>query len=191
MATPATPSMIMTTKVTETSPSGLTRSLGVIEVEKEFVAKMIDSFYKGLKRCISLVLKGSTTSFEFLKVVLTQNIETFRDFSGTNEAPFLELIMADFEKDVGEWHRLNCSDLTPFVKKELRSEAQKEVKIASQELKFLETEKVNIADMIVASNSALADANVQLEKAEAMIKWANFLISKAGLVRTEENAWLE
>ena len=70
-AAPAMPSMIMITNITETSSSGLTQSLGVIEVEKKFVAEMIDSFYKGLRRCISLVLKGSISLFEFLKVVVT------------------------------------------------------------------------------------------------------------------------
>ena len=44
---PATPSMIVTTKITETSLTSLTRSPGVIEVEKEFMADMIDTFYKG------------------------------------------------------------------------------------------------------------------------------------------------
>ena len=48
-AAPAMPSMIVIANVTETSPSGLTCSLGVIEVGKEFMTKMIDNFYKGLK----------------------------------------------------------------------------------------------------------------------------------------------
>ena len=43
----------------------------MIEVEKEFMEEMIDTFYKSLKRCIFLVLKGSISPFEFLKVVLT------------------------------------------------------------------------------------------------------------------------
>jgi len=51
-------------------------------MEKEFVVEMIDTFYKSLKQCISLVLKGSISPFEFLKVVLTQKIETIRDFGG-------------------------------------------------------------------------------------------------------------
>ena len=48
-AAPAIPSMIVTTKITETSSSRLTRSPGVIEVEKEFAAEMIDTFDKCLK----------------------------------------------------------------------------------------------------------------------------------------------
>ena len=50
-AAPVTPSMIVTTKVTETSPSR-PRSPRVIEVEKEFVVEIIDAFYKSLKQCI-------------------------------------------------------------------------------------------------------------------------------------------
>ena len=65
-----TPSMIVTTKLPETSPSKLTRSPGVIEVKEEFVAEMINNFYKSLKQCISLVLKGLTSLFKLLKVVL-------------------------------------------------------------------------------------------------------------------------
>jgi len=47
------------------------RSLGVVEAESEFVAELINNFYKGLKRSVALVLKGSTTSFSTLKVVLS------------------------------------------------------------------------------------------------------------------------
>ena len=71
MAAPVTPSTIMTMKLIEIPSSKLTRSSGVIKVEKEFVVEMIDTFYKSLKRGISLVLKGSTSPFEFMKVVLT------------------------------------------------------------------------------------------------------------------------
>jgi len=101
-ATSATPSIIVTIKLTETSFEKITRSHGVVEVEKEIVAEMVDTFYKSLNRCISLVLKGSTSPFEFLKVILTQNIETIRDFEGTDQAAYLELIVEDLEKDVGE-----------------------------------------------------------------------------------------
>jgi len=55
----------------EALSSGTTRSQGVVEAEKEFVAEIIDSFYKGLKRSVALVLKGSTTLFSALKVVLS------------------------------------------------------------------------------------------------------------------------
>jgi len=48
----------MTVKPVEVSSSGITRSPGVIEAEKEFVAEMVDSFYKSLKRSIALILKG-------------------------------------------------------------------------------------------------------------------------------------
>ena len=66
------------------------------------------------------VLKGSTSSFEFLKVVLTRNIETIKDFGETDQASSLELIVEDLEQDVGEWHRLNSSNLTPFVEEEIK-----------------------------------------------------------------------
>ena len=62
--------------------SGTTCSPGVIETEKEFVVEMVVSFYKSLKRSIALILKGSTTSFSALKVVLSRNIESIRDFGG-------------------------------------------------------------------------------------------------------------
>ena len=53
-------------------------------------------------------------------------------------------------------------------------------------MKSLEVEKIKIADAIDVSNNTLTDANEQLEKAKAMIKRANFLISKDGLVRAKE-----
>ena len=73
-------STIMTVKPVEALSSGTTRSPGVVEAEKEFVAEMVDSFYKSLKRSVALVLKGSTTSFSALKVILSRNIESNRDF---------------------------------------------------------------------------------------------------------------
>ena len=65
----------MTVKPTEALSSGSTRSPRVFEVEKEFVAEMVDSFYKSLKRSVALILKVSTTSFSALKVVLSRNIK--------------------------------------------------------------------------------------------------------------------
>ena len=109
--------------------------------------------------------------------------------------------MEDLEQNVGEWHHLNSSDLTPFIEEEVKClsehmqktyvETQQALEAESQELKSLEAEKIKIADVIDASNNAHDDANEQLEKAEAMIKRANFLISKAEPVRVEETARLE
>ena len=65
-------------------------------------------------------MKGLTSPFKFLKVVLTQNIETIRDFGGTDEAASLELIVADLEKDMGMWRRLNSSDLTPNFEEDVK-----------------------------------------------------------------------
>ena len=70
-----TSSTITTVKSVEVLSSGITRSPGVIEAEKEFIAEMVDSFYKSLKPSIALILKGLTTSFLALKVVLYRNIE--------------------------------------------------------------------------------------------------------------------
>jgi len=55
----------------------------------------------------------------------------------------------------------------------------------------LEARKVEIRDAIVASNSALFDAEDKIEKAKEMIKMANFLMSKAELVLHEVIARLE
>ena len=69
-------STVMTVKLVEALSSGTTRSPGVVEAEKEFMAEMVDSFYKSLMRSITLNLKGSTTLFSSLKVVLSRNIES-------------------------------------------------------------------------------------------------------------------
>ena len=73
---PAIPSAVMSVKPVEALPSGATRLPGVVEAENEFVAELVDSFYKGLKRSIALVLKGLTTSFSALKVVLSRSIDS-------------------------------------------------------------------------------------------------------------------
>jgi len=69
-------SIVTLVKPVETLSSGAARLPGVIEAENEFVAELVDSFYKSLKRSIALVLKGSTTSFSALKVVLSRSIES-------------------------------------------------------------------------------------------------------------------
>ena len=167
MTAPMTPSMIITTKPMETTPLGITRSPRVIEVEKEFLAKLVDSFFKSLSRC----LKGSTTPFESLKVVLSRAIENIRDLRGADQATSLKLMVEELEKDMGEWRHLNDSDLTPLVEEEVKRlseqmqktyvEAQGEVEAVSQELKSLESEKIKIADATEASSNALAFTNDQ------------------------------
>ena len=195
-----TPSTVMIVKPIEVLSSGITRSPGVIEAEKKFVAEMVDNFYKSLKWSIALLFKGSTTSFAALKVVLSRNIESIHDFRGDDQAAALEVLVEKFEKKVGEWCYLNSSDLNPLVDEELeclmaqmrkaRLEAQEAAKAISSDLKSLEIRKVEIGDAIDASNSALLDAEDKIEKAREMIKWAN-LQSKAEPVRPEEIARLE
>ena len=93
-------STVMTVKPVEALALATTRSLGVVEAEKEFVAEMVDSFYKSLKRSVALVLKGSTTSFSGLKVVLSRNIDSVRDFGGDDQAAALELLVESLR---GTW----------------------------------------------------------------------------------------
>ena len=45
-------SIVTSVKPVETLPSGATCSPGVVEAENEFVAELVDSFYKGLKRLL-------------------------------------------------------------------------------------------------------------------------------------------
>ena len=70
------PSTVVSIKPVETVSSGAARLPGVIKAENEFVTELVDSFYKSLKRSIALILKGSTTSFSALKVVLSRSIES-------------------------------------------------------------------------------------------------------------------
>ena len=66
------------------------------------------------------MLKILTCPFEFLNVVLTQNIETIRDFGRSDQDASLEMIVKNLEKDVGEWHCLNSSDLSLLVEEEIK-----------------------------------------------------------------------
>ena len=63
-------------EVATSTTEGPSRLPGVIEAENEFVAELVDNFYKSLKRSIALILKGATTSFSALKVVLSRSIES-------------------------------------------------------------------------------------------------------------------
>ena len=114
-----TSSIVMTMKPVEALSLGATRSSGVVEAEKEFVAEIVDSFYKNLKRSVALVLKGSTTSFSALKVVLSRSIDSIRDFGGDDQAATLELLVDRLERDVDEWRRLSHSNLESSVNEQL------------------------------------------------------------------------
>jgi len=72
----ASASTIPSVKPVEALSSEAARSPGVVEAENEFVAELVDSFYKGLKRCVALVLEDSTISFSALKVVLSRSIDS-------------------------------------------------------------------------------------------------------------------
>ena len=118
------------------------------------MAEMVVSFYKSLKRSIALVLKGSTTSFSTLKVVLSQNIASIRDFRGEDQVASLELLVERPEKDASEWRHLSSLDLNSSVNEELEHlipqmreahlTAQEAAKVISSDLKSLETRKVEI-----------------------------------------------
>ena len=139
------------------------------------MAELVDSFYKGLKRFIALILKGSTTSFSALKVVLSRSIVSIRDFGGDNQAAALELLVDQFERDVEEWRRLSRSDLESSVDEQLAHlvaqmhkahlAAQEAAKAISSDLKSLETRKIELGDAIDASSSALHDAWLKLKLA--------------------------
>jgi len=96
---------------------------------------------------------------------------------------------------VGEWHHLSSSDLNFSVDEELERlvaqmreanfVAQEANRAVSSDLKYLNTRKVEIRDVIDASNSALLDAEDKIKKAKEMIKRANLLLSKAEPVRLE------
>ena len=64
---PASASIILSTvmpvKPVEALSSWAACSPGVVEAENQFVAELVDSLYKGLKRSTALIFKGSTTSF--------------------------------------------------------------------------------------------------------------------------------
>ena len=194
-------SIVTPVKPMETLSSGVARLSGVIEAENEFMAELVDSFYKSLKRSIALVLKGSTTSFSALKVVLSRGIDSIWDFGGDDQAATLELLVDRLGRDVDDWRRLSHSDLESSVNEQLvhlvaqmheaHLAAQEAAKIISSDLKSLETRKVELGDAIDTSTSALLDAEDKIEKAKKIIRKANLLLSKAEPVRLEETARLD
>jgi len=196
---PVVPSTVMSTRPVESSEAD--RLSGVAEPENEFVSDIVDSFYKGLKRSIDLVLKGSTMSFSTLKVVLSCSIKSIQDFGGNNQAAALELLVDQFERDVEEWCRLSRSDLESLVDEQLAHlvaqmneahlAAQEAAKAISSDLKSLEKRQIELGDAIDAANSALLDAKDKIKKAKEMIRKGNLLLSKAEPVHLEETARLE
>ena len=64
-------------------------------------------------------MKGSTTSFSALNVVLSQSIDRIQDFRGDDQAATLELLVERLERDVDEWRRLSNSYLDSSVNEQL------------------------------------------------------------------------
>jgi len=85
------------------------------DFEKEFITELVESFYKSLRWCLSLILKNLKTPFKSLKPILSQYIESKKDVRGATEAAFLEQMVSYLERDVDEWCHLNREDLTPLI----------------------------------------------------------------------------
>ena len=106
-------SLVSTTTVRlDTSSSIIAPSLVEVYFEKKFIAE----FYKSLRRCLSIILKGSRNPFESLNLILFCAIESIKDVGGAIENAFLEQMVKNLERDVGEWCCQNQSDLTPLIK---------------------------------------------------------------------------
>jgi len=171
------------------------------EAENDYIGDLVDSFYKSLERTIGLVLKGSPVPFSKLKVVLSRDIESIRDFEGYHQAGALELLVDELEKDVEEWRRLHHSDPASLAderlaclvaqKREARLAAQEAAEAISSDLKSLGMRQAEVGSAIDASTSALLGAEDKIKKAEDMIRKANLLLSKAIPVHLEETARLE
>ena len=69
--------------------------------------------------------------------------------------------------------------------------AQEASRAVSSDLKYLNIRKVEIGDVIDASNSALLDTEDKIKKAKEIIKRANLLLSKPEPVRLKDIVRLE
>ena len=65
-----------------------------------------------------MILKSTHTSFASWRPIFSRAIESIQDVEGITEAECLEELIANLEKDIGEWSNMRQLDLTPLVKSE-------------------------------------------------------------------------
>ena len=171
------------------------------DFQDEFIAELVNSFYKSLRRCLLTVLKSILTSFASWRPILSLVIESIRDVGGISAAAYLEELLNRLEGDIDEWRRLNQLDPTPMVEAELERlleemknnylEISKEAEAISEELKILDVREAEISEAIVISSEALEGAKDHLKKAGEMIARAKTIISKVEPVHQAETICLK
>ena len=70
------------------------------DLEEEFIAELIDSFYNSLRWCLYLVFKGVKTPFKSLKSMLVYAIESIKAVGGPQRVKSVEQLVENFEKDM-------------------------------------------------------------------------------------------
>ena len=119
----------------KTSPSAIVPLLLEVDFKDEYVAELLESFYKSFWQFITMMLKSTWILFISWKPILSQAVESVQDIGWFDEATSLEELVNNLERDTGEWTCLNQLDLTPVVEKELERLSQKMQK------NYLETSK--------------------------------------------------
>ena len=83
----------------QSSPSAIVPPSLEVNFKDEFIEELIEGFYKGLKRYLSMIFKSTRTSFPSWRPIFFRAIESIRDVGGATEAGSLEELINNFEKE--------------------------------------------------------------------------------------------
>jgi len=94
-----TPELSIMAMPQQISPSVIAPPPLEIDFKDEFIGELTEVFYKGLKRCLSMIFKSTCTSFASWRPIFFRMIESIRDVRGATEAGSLEELINNFKKE--------------------------------------------------------------------------------------------
>ena len=118
------PSMVSTSASTSyasvvTPLAQATTSEVVPSFEEEFIMGLIDVFYTHPEKSLSLVLRGSTISFNTLTYMLDHTIENILEVGWLEQICPLEQLAQNFKSDATELRRICEANFNPLIEEKL------------------------------------------------------------------------
>ena len=108
--TPVIPESSITDLPQQSPPAAIAPPSLEVDFKDEFIEELVEGVYKSLKRYLSMILKSTYTSFASWRPIFSWAIESIWDVGGVTEAEFLEELINNLEKNIGEWTNLRQLD---------------------------------------------------------------------------------
>jgi len=159
-----------------------TTSEVVPSFEEEFIMGLIDVFYTHPEKSLSLVLRGSTISFNTLTYMLDHTIENILEVGWLEQICPLEQLAQNFKSDATELRRICEANFNPLIEEKLAriSEAVEQtcgkiigkVEKMSKELELSQTKVIDVADEMELLKQGILSNYTKIERAKLAIEKA-------------------